>query len=95
MTPSEAAKLLRDYSGTLIIGGGDWTVLQDICKTYAPEIIKEAFQVAAASKPTKFLPYLLTVLKGGSRQPSPPKNKTDYDALMAEYEAEHGGASGL
>jgi hypothetical protein len=26
---------------------------------------------------------------------SPPKNKTDYDALLAEYEAEHGGTSGL
>ena len=95
MTPSEAAKLLRDYSGLLVVGGGDWTILQDICKTYAPEFIKESFQVAAASKPTKFLPYLLTVLKGENSRLSPPKHKTDYDALLAEYEAEHGGTSGL
>lgn len=90
MTPSEAAKLLRDYSGTLIIGGGDWTVLQDICKTYAPEKIKESFQAAAAARPTKFLPYLLTVLKGTVNQASPYDDDNEFMRQIKAERAQNG-----
>lgn len=78
MPAHEITKLYQDYSGRLMVGGGDRVVLQDICRDFTPERIREAFQEAAAAKPTHFLPYLLSILKNREPPIEPPPEDSDF-----------------
>jgi hypothetical protein len=81
---SECITLYRKYFGVIQENMPTVTVLQDICHLYPPERIREAF-MAVPGAGANNLNWVIKRLQNGGK---PAKQKTDWEALIREHEAE-------
>lgn len=84
MPVSECRKLYREYFGVIHENQPIVTVLTDICRLYPPENIRAAF-MAAPGAGANSLNWVVKRLQNGGK---PAKQKTDWEALIREHEAE-------
>lgn len=85
MTPGELRKRYEVVTKRRINSGSEITVLQDLCRDFTATALIEGLEKTAAVKPDHPLPYFLKRMR--NKEP-PMRNKTDYEALIREHEAE-------
>ena len=83
MPVSECRKLYMTYFNTIQVNSPIVTILQDICRLYPPESIKEAFQAVPGAN-ARNINWVVERLKNRSRDIQEP----DYDAIAAELRAQ-------
>jgi len=83
MPVSECRKLYMTYFNTIQVNSPIVTILQDICRLYPPESIKDAFQAVPGAN-ARNINWVVERLKNRSRDIQEP----DYDAIVAELKAQ-------